>query len=201
MSLVAQTPTNILHTVMEHRAGLTFSPHADFQALLQPTVLALVPVVLVDGAVSVPPAGVGEVSSHWALKEAFASLAGELTVMLPTGLVPAHHAVHVGDFVSGQCVVPRGGTVGGPRCPAGLLAANLELRPRICRNVLWPLVYYHCHAIPTHFGLCLNHRRRVRLSDRDPCSRLGRKQRAARAEGGASHFLRGSIWADLSLCI
>lgn len=64
MSLVAQTPTNILHTVMEHRAGLTFSPHADFQALLQPTVLALVPVVLVDGAVSVPPAGVGEVSSH-----------------------------------------------------------------------------------------------------------------------------------------
>lgn len=196
MSLVPQT-----HTVMEHSSGLTFSPHADFQALLQSAVLALVPVVLVDGTVSVPPAGVSEVSPHRALKEAFASLAGELTVMLPTGLVPAHHAVHVGDFVSGKCVVPRGGTVGGPRRPAGLLAANLELRPRICRNVLWPLVYYHCHAIPTHFGLCLNHRRRVRLSDRDPSSRLGRKKTRKGKKKGASHFLQRSIWAYLSVCV
>lgn len=127
---------------------LTFSPHADFEALLQPAVLALVPVVLVDGAVSVPPAGVGQVPPHGALEEALASLAGELAVMLPAGLVPANHAVHVGDLVPGKRVVPRGGPVGSPRAPAGLLAAHLELRPRICRNVLWPLVYYHCHAIP-----------------------------------------------------
>lgn len=82
--------------------------------------------------------------------------------MFPTGLVSAHHAVHVRDLVPGKCIVSRGGTVGRTRCPTGFLAANLELRPRICRNVLWPLAYYHCHAIPTNFGLCLNHRSRVR---------------------------------------
>lgn len=124
------------HTYRAQLSGLTFSPHADFEALLQAAVLTLVPVVLVDWTVSVPPAGVREIPPHRALKEAFASLAGELTVMLPTGLIPAHHAVHVGDLVPGKCVVPWGGTVGGSRCPAGLLAANLELRPRICRNVL-----------------------------------------------------------------
>lgn len=111
--------------------------------------------VLVDGAVAVSPACVTEVPSHRALEEAFASLAGELAVMLATGLVPTHHAVHVGDLVSGKCIVPRGGTVGRPRCPAGLLAANLELGPRIRRNVLLPLVYYHCHAI---LNTLLNHR-------------------------------------------
>ena len=131
-----QAHTDIHLTPTEYSPGLTFSPHTDFEALLQPAVLTLVPVVLVDGTVSVPPAGVSEVPPHRALKEAFASLAGELTVMLPTGLVPAHHAVHVGDLVPGKCVVPRGGTIGSPRCPAGLLAANLELGPRICRNVL-----------------------------------------------------------------
>lgn len=154
MSAVLQIQSDIRNThtrrERERAASLTFSPHADFEALLQPAVLTLVPVVLVDGAVSVPPAGVSEVPPHRTLKEAFASLAGELTVMLPTGLVPTHHAVHVGDLVPGKCVVPWGRTVWCSRCPAGLLAAYLELRPRICRNVLWPLIYYHCHAIPKH---------------------------------------------------
>lgn len=118
--------------------------------------------VLVDGTVSVPPAGVGEVPPHWAFEEAFASLAGELTVMLPAGFVPAHHAVHVGNLVPGKCVVSRGRTVGGPRSPSGLLTAHLELGARICSNVLWPLVYYHCHAIPQTRSPRSNHRRSLR---------------------------------------
>ena len=108
--------------------------------------------MLVDGTVAVPPACVTEVPSHRTLEEAFTALAGELTVMLATGLIPAHHAVHVGNLVPGKCIVPRGGTRGGSRCPARLLTTNLELGPGIRRNVLLPLVYYHCHAILKHVG-------------------------------------------------
>lgn len=98
--LITVSGTGICH-------GLTFSPHADFEALLQPAVLTLVPVVLVDGTVSIPPAGVSQVPPHRALEEALASLAGELAVMLPAGLVPAHHTVHVGDLVPRKRIVPR----------------------------------------------------------------------------------------------
>lgn len=86
----------------------SLSPHSDFQALLQPAVLALVPMVLVDGTVSVPPAGVTQVPSDRALEEALAALAGKLAVVFAAGLVPAHHAVHVGNFVPGERVVARG---------------------------------------------------------------------------------------------
>ena len=103
--------------------------------------------MLVDGAVAVSTAGVTEVSSHRSLEKAFAALASELAIVLATGLISAHHAVHVGDLVPGKSIVSRGGTIGGSRCPALLLTANLELGSGIRRNVLLPLVYYHCHAI------------------------------------------------------
>lgn len=43
---------------------LTFSPHAHFQTFPEAAVLALVSMVLVDWAVSVPPTRVCEISSH-----------------------------------------------------------------------------------------------------------------------------------------
>lgn len=119
--------------------------------------------------------------------------------MLPTGLVPAHHAVHVGDLVPGKCVVPWGGTVGSSRCPAGLLAAYLELRPRICRNVLWPLVYYHCHAIPKHFGLCLNHRRRDWVIGIRP-DVLGEKKRGRAKKSASSRGQSERIYFKSFIC-
>lgn len=45
------------------------------------------------------PAGVVEVSSDAPLEEALAALAGEHTIVLPAGLVPAHHAVHHAGLV------------------------------------------------------------------------------------------------------
>ena len=57
--------------------------------------LALVAVVLVDGAVLVAPAGVGQVTSHGALEEGLAALAGHLPVVLPAGLVAADDALEV----------------------------------------------------------------------------------------------------------
>ena len=45
------------------------------------------------------PAGVVEVSSDAPLEEALAALAGEHAVVLPAGLVPAHHAVHHAGLV------------------------------------------------------------------------------------------------------
>lgn len=72
--------------------GLTLSSHAHFETFLEPTVLALVSVVLVDGAVPVSPAGVGEVPSDAPLEEALTPFASKLAVVLATGLVPADHA-------------------------------------------------------------------------------------------------------------
>ena len=54
--------------------------------------LALVAVVLVDGAVLVAPAGVGQVAPDGPLEEALAALAGDLAVVLARGLVSTHHA-------------------------------------------------------------------------------------------------------------
>ena len=51
----------------------TFSPHAHLQTLLQPAVLALVPVMLIDGAVPVPSTRVREISSYTSLEEALAT--------------------------------------------------------------------------------------------------------------------------------
>ena len=52
---------------------LTFSPHAHLQTLLKPTVLALVPVMLIDGTVPVPSTRVREISSYTSLEEALAT--------------------------------------------------------------------------------------------------------------------------------
>ncbi|GFT32109.1 hypothetical protein NPIL_672051 [Nephila pilipes] len=62
-------------------------------AFLEPTVLALVPVVLVNGAVAVAPACVGEVPSDTPLEEGLASFASKLTIVLAAGLVAAHHTL------------------------------------------------------------------------------------------------------------
>jgi hypothetical protein len=51
----------------------TFSPHAHLQTLLKPTVLALVPVMLIDGTVPVPSTRVREISSYASLEEALAA--------------------------------------------------------------------------------------------------------------------------------
>lgn len=50
---------------------LTFSAHAHFQTLFQPTVLALIPVVLVDGTVAAAPARVREIPADASLEKTF----------------------------------------------------------------------------------------------------------------------------------
>lgn len=74
----------------------TLSAHAHFETLFESAVLALVPMVLVDGAVSVASTRVREVPSHRAFEEGLAALAGELAVVFARALVAAHDALDVG---------------------------------------------------------------------------------------------------------
>ena len=53
--------------------GPTFSPHAHLEALLQPAILTLVPVVLVDRAVAVAATRVAQVPADAPLEEALAT--------------------------------------------------------------------------------------------------------------------------------
>lgn len=94
------------------RGAPTFPPHADFEAFLEAAVLALVAVVLVHGAVPVGPAGVGQVPPDAAFEEALTSFAGELSVVLPAGFVPAHDTL---DVLALLLVHGRGGRGGGGR--------------------------------------------------------------------------------------
>jgi hypothetical protein len=52
--------------------ALTFSPHAHLETLLEPTVLALVSVMLIDGTIPVPPTRVCEVPPYTPFEEALA---------------------------------------------------------------------------------------------------------------------------------
>ena len=59
--------------VMPSPSELTFLFHSVPEALFQSAVLALVPMVLVDGAVLAPPALVGQVPPDGPLEEALAA--------------------------------------------------------------------------------------------------------------------------------
>ena len=72
----------------------TFAFHADSETFLEAAVLALVAMVLVNGAVSSCAARVRQVTTHRSLEETLASFARQLSVVLPRTLVPAHDALH-----------------------------------------------------------------------------------------------------------
>ena len=119
---------------------LTFPSHPSLQTFLEPAVLTLVPVVLVNGAVSAAPARVGEIPSDWPLEETLASLAGELTVVLPWTLVTAHDAFDAGllrwlrllfDIVGiwrrwRRRGTRAGGVCGYPGCRGGAVVASRQ---------------------------------------------------------------------------
>ena len=81
--------------------------------------LALVTVVLVNGTALAASALVGQVPPHGTLEEALASLTGDLTVVLATGLVPAHDTDEIAlvlavlEVGGGVPAVRRLGHVGG----------------------------------------------------------------------------------------
>jgi len=70
----------------------TFSSHADLDALLEATVLALVAMVLVYGTVTTSAARVSQVSTNRALEEALAAFARQHAVMLAGAFVSADDA-------------------------------------------------------------------------------------------------------------
>ena len=61
---------------------LTLFPHSHLEAFLQPTVLALVAVVLVYGTVSVPSTAVGQASTNGPLEKTFATCKQKLAQYL-----------------------------------------------------------------------------------------------------------------------
>ena len=85
----------ILSGIYQNIGRLTFSSHSHFQTFLKSTVLALVTVVLVDGTVTIRPAGVAQVPSHASLEKTFTSFAGKLTVVFPAGFIPTNHTLDV----------------------------------------------------------------------------------------------------------
>ncbi|KFM61896.1 hypothetical protein X975_26569, partial [Stegodyphus mimosarum] len=78
-----------------YRWAPTLPSHSHLEAFLEPAVLALVPVVLVDRTVPVAPARVRQIPPDAPLEEGFAALARELTIVFPTGLVATHHALYM----------------------------------------------------------------------------------------------------------
>lgn len=116
----------------------TFPPHADFEAFLEATVLALVAVVLVYGTVPVGPAGVAQVPPDAAFKEALTSLTCELSVVLPAGFIPAHDALDLLAllFVHGRGGGGRGGVnaVVGGGGGAGRIGLRCALGCSCCRG-------------------------------------------------------------------
>ncbi len=124
--------------------GRTFPSHAHFETLLESTILTLVSVVLVNGTTPVAPAGVGQVSSHGSLEEGLAPLAGKLSVVLSTGLVPTHNTLNlrpclVGTVSGAIGAGYRGGARSG-RCRWGVL-------DHVCVG-LWN----RCHRLGSHWG-------------------------------------------------
>lgn len=73
----------------------TLASHADFDALSQPTVLTLVSVMLIDGAVARSSASVAEVTANAAFEKRLAAFTGKHTVVLSRGLVTTNCAFHL----------------------------------------------------------------------------------------------------------
>jgi len=74
-------------------AALTLASHADSEALLESTVLALVAMMLVDRTVATAAARVVEVATDRALEETLAALARQHAVVLAGALVAADDAL------------------------------------------------------------------------------------------------------------
>ena len=71
----------------------TFTTHPDLDALLEATILTLIPVMLIDGTVPRTSTRVREISSYGALEETLASFARELSVVLPGTFIAAYGAL------------------------------------------------------------------------------------------------------------
>ena len=80
---------------------LTFFPHADREALVQPAVAALVALVLVDAAAALKAARVDVLLADRATEEALAAVARLGAVVLPGGAVAA-------DGALGPCLTAAG---------------------------------------------------------------------------------------------
>lgn len=75
----------------------TFLLHAELEAFLEPAVLALVAMVLVDWTVVVSSTRVRQVSTHRTLEEALTSLTRQYSVMFARTLVTADYALEAGS--------------------------------------------------------------------------------------------------------
>ena len=73
----------------------TFSSHPHLQTFLEPAVLTLIPVMLVDGAGAVASAGVGQVPPHGSLEETFTTFAGKLSVMFARTFIRTHYTFNL----------------------------------------------------------------------------------------------------------
>ena len=71
---------------------LTFFSHSHLDTLLESTVLATVPGVLLDGTVPAGSAGIARVSTDTTTKETLARLAAHHTEMVSRRSIPTHFA-------------------------------------------------------------------------------------------------------------
>ena len=98
----------------------TFLTHADFDALFESAVLALIAMVLVDWTIPVASARVGQVPSDGSLEEAFTTFTRELTVMFSRTFVSTNDAFDKRLFQRFSIVV-----VGGRRARIVVVVVNV----------------------------------------------------------------------------
>lgn len=83
----------------EVKRQVTFPPHSYFEAFLQPTILTLVAMVLINRTGSACSTSVAKVPSDAPFEKAFTSLTCVLSVVLPTRFVRTHNALYLLRFV------------------------------------------------------------------------------------------------------
>lgn len=128
---------------------LTWAPtlpsHSHLETFLQTTVLALVPMMLVNRTVPIAPALIGQISSDAAFEERLASFARKLSVMFATGFVSTDHTFYM---LLSSTVFFWTGRRDSLRRPAGQVGPIAPRRYGQCRHATHT---WNTHGVMTHY--------------------------------------------------
>lgn len=136
-SLLPQIWGKFKQGILVTTEGLTWAPtlpsHSHLQAFLQTAVLALVSVVLVNGAVPIATALVCQIPPDTTFEEGLASFTSKLSVMFSTGFISANHTF---NLLLSPTVFLRTGRRDSLGRPAGQVSAVAPRRYGQCRHAI-----------------------------------------------------------------
>lgn len=135
--------------------GLTWAPtlpsHSHLQAFLQTAVLALVSVVLVNGAVPIATALVCQIPPDTTFEEGLAPFTSKLSIMFSTGFISANHTF---NLLLSPTVFFRTGRRDSLGRPAGQVSAVAPRRYGQCRHAT---LYFRHYDATTLLFTVLQH--------------------------------------------